>query len=82
MIKSTTVHIDEEYGRLKKRVRKCDNQLSEVTKAINITQLQLTESKANFTETLTNLQRINNESQVQLSGEIQGTGIHVPLFND
>ena len=59
-----------------KKVRKCNGQLSDVTKAINTTQVQLTESRANFTEALTELQTTQSNGQVKLSAEVQGMEIY------
>ena len=75
-MKSTAAYIDNEYGRLIKKVRKCNGQLSNVTKAINTTQVHLTESRANFTEALTELQTTQHNGQVQLNAEVQGTKIY------
>ena len=75
-MKSTAAYIDNEYGRLMKKVRKCNGQLSDVTKAINTTQVHLTESRANFTEALTELQTTQHNGQVKLSEEVKGTEVY------
>ena len=72
VLESLTAHVDDEYGRLKKRVRKCDGQLSDVKMTVNSTQTQLTTLVTNLTRTVIDLRNEDKNYQADAQNQMKG----------
>ena len=72
VLKSATEHIDEEYGRLKKRVRKIDGQISQLKKSMDFAYKGLNVSTIELSDAITNMQRRINEDQKTKNSTTKG----------
>ena len=72
VLKSVVDHIDEEYGRLKKRVRKFDNQISDFTKSVDSTSIKLSNSTLYLEDALGTIQNQMIADQQAKNTTIEG----------
>ena len=72
VLRSVVDHIDEEYGRLKKRVRKFDNQISDFTKSVDSTSIKLNNSTLYLEDAISTIQKQMVADQQAKNASLEG----------